>query len=199
MGLIAHGLAELQPRVLAAELDRLGPLLNEDQLFLLRETDDHGRAHLKLIERLQGGVKLSQPAINQNHIRVQFTPLPRFPIPTTDDLANRHIVIAPGNALYLVASVAILIWPAVDEADFRADGLATLEMGDVNRFQAADRRVDAQDFLQRRQPLPRVGREDRHLGLPFHVAHLLLSLIKLFDGLDLIAQGCRPLVILTTR
>ena len=77
------------------------------------------------------------PAVDQDHVGVQLVALPRLTVPAADDLADGHVVVVV-RAPHLVPPVAVLERSSVDERDLRADGLAALEVGDVDRVMDGD-------------------------------------------------------------
>ena len=84
VSLVANGLGELEAWVLAAELDGLGALLHVDQLLLLGKADHHGRLHVELLERLEGCMQLAEPAVDEDHVRIQLVALAGLGTPRGD-------------------------------------------------------------------------------------------------------------------
>ena len=60
-------------------------------------------------------MELSETAVNQNDIGVEFVPGAGFAIATADNLANRRLVVV-ADASNSVPPVGLFEWPAVNEA-----------------------------------------------------------------------------------
>ena len=192
--LVADRLAELQRDVRARQPDRLGALLHIDQLFLLGQRDHHRRLAFQQCKRFERGVQLAQPAVDDDDVGVELLAIAGLAIPAAHNLPDaRIIVVAPLDGLDAVASVLALEGLSVDEADLAAHRLAALQVGDVDAFDAADRLIEPESLLEREQRLLRL--EDHALGLGLPPVGHLGAVSQLLDGPELVAQGCRLLVL----
>ena len=100
-----------------------------------------------LFHRTPKGMELTEATVDENDVGVKLVTRTGIPISPTHDFANRHVVIVVDRA-HLVSTVPVLEGPPVDEADLRADGLVTLQVRDVDRFERADRLLDLERALQ---------------------------------------------------
>ncbi len=129
--LVADLLEQAQGHVVPRQPQRRGPRLHIDDLLALRQRYDHRRLDrvaalgfdraIHLLEAFERGVKLPEPAVDQDHIREQLGRTGRVPVAPHDDLADHRVIVHALHRLDTKAPIAAFERPPVDETDQRAD------------------------------------------------------------------------------
>ncbi len=115
-------------------------------------------------------MQLPQPAVNQNHIRIQLLAFGRMTIPPRNYLPNRRVIIHALHRLDPKPSIPILEWPPINETNQRAHHLLALNVRNVYALHAPRRRLQSQQIGQLLQSPPRIGIKNLRLHILAHVA-----------------------------
>ena len=144
-------------------------------------------------------MQLTEPAIDHDYIRVQLVARSRLAVATGNHLTDARVVVvdfarraAGRGRCDLVSPVLVFERPAIHKANLTPDGLAALQVRDVNALDAADGLIQSKGFLKRLQALLGVLVVVLCLGLP--VVLRAASLVEFFNRLDLVAQDSGLLV-----
>ncbi len=187
VGFIADVLEEFEAGVGAGEFDGAGAGLDEDFFFAFGEGDDHGGFDVPLVEGVLGGVELSEAAVDEDDVGVEFGVLACVAVTAGDDFLDGFVVVNTGDRFDAIAAVAVFERAAVDEADEGADGGFALKVCDVNAFDAADGFGEFEDVLEGFEAGAVVLEED--FGLDVFVGGEAGAFGEGAHVLDLVSEG----------
>ncbi len=136
MRLVAHHLQQLQRRIVPIEPDRIVGVGHVDLFLAFRQTGDRDSFDAQPIERRERRVELSPSAVDQDHVRQGPAFVEQPSITPIDRLGHRAKIVRAGDAADVEHPVLVFVELPAIEYHHPGDGVAALNVGDVERFDA---------------------------------------------------------------
>ena len=133
-------------------------------------------------------MQLPKAAIDKDDIREQFGALARFAIATAHHFAHGTVIVVL-RTLNAIAAVGVLEWSAVNKAHFAANRFCAAEVGNIDRFHAANGTIETKRALQAARTDRGITGKDSDLWLPVILfAAAGFPIVKFRECMNLIAQ-----------
>src|SRR6266849_2639553 len=138
MRFVTHHLQQLQRRFVTIQTNGLFAIGNVNLFFAFCESRNGDAFDPQPIERGQGGVELSSPAVDEDHVGQRTLFLQQSPIASIDGLGHRPEIVGARDAADIEDAVLILVEFSAVEHDHARHRIAPLNIRYVEGFDAVD-------------------------------------------------------------